>query len=88
MLRRAMRRWTNKFGAVARDVCGKSPARTSASDEDLRLSSFCHSVAAELDARLIDETGRKTALPNFESTSEAYRDWCQRYLERGRLARG
>jgi len=67
--------------AVARTLCERELRAISSVAEDLSplVDRYWHCVAAELEAGLIDTNGDRLVPYEFESSRDAYRDWCQRH---------
>lgn len=66
--------------AVARSMCTQQLGRTGILGDELQsaVDRYWHCVAAEIEARLLDESG--TPVPHeLERGLEAYRDWCRRH---------
>lgn len=74
---------TENIEAVARNICAKKLSRTCHSDEQLAadVDRYWHCVAAQLESGQIDETGNEVLPFDFNTSLEAYRDWCRRHQE-------
>jgi hypothetical protein len=72
--------WEN-IETVARDLCGRE-LRAGGNSEDALAAAvdrYWHCVAAEIEAGLIDETGKRLRPFDGDRDLEAYRDWRRRH---------
>ena len=74
---------TNNIEAVACGICSKQVLRHVGGGVELAayVDRYWHCVAAELEARLIDDNGDPVLGNRFDEGLAAYRDWCQRHPE-------
>jgi hypothetical protein len=72
--------------AVSRALCERElqAAGISADQMPKAIDRYWHCVAAEIEAGLVDCEGRRLSPFDFNSSQEAYRDWCTRH--RGRTS--
>ena len=90
-----MASWSDNIEAVARAVTAKRLAHDGISEEQLAVDvdMWWHLTAAELECRVIDETGEYVGGEiDWKRKMEGYRDWMRRHPGRphgsGRLYRG
>jgi hypothetical protein len=67
--------------AVARALCERELQATgiAANKMPCAVDRYWHCVAAEIEAGLIDGNGTRVRPFDFNSSREAYRDWCRRH---------
>ena len=74
---------THNIEAVARDICCKALSRVGISGPQLAadVDRYWHCVAAQLESGQIDESGNSLVPYDFDTHTEAYRDWRRRHLD-------
>ena len=80
-----MANWSDNIEAVSYAVCAKTLAHDGVSEEQLAadVDMSWHMVAAELECRVIDESGDSVGGEiDWERKMDGYRDWMRRHPER------
>ena len=79
-----MANWSDNIEAVSYAVCAKTLAHDGVSEEQLAadVDMSWHMVAAELECRVIDESGDSVGGEiDWERKMDGYRDWMRRHPE-------
>jgi hypothetical protein len=71
---------------VTRALCERQlrAMATVPEDASAHVDRYWHCVAAEIEAGLIDTSGVQLVPFDFNTSRDAYRDWCQRHRSDGR----
>ncbi len=66
---------------IARALCEQQLLAMAVSDKDAAagVDRYWHCVAADIEAGLIDTAGNRLVPFDFDTSQNAYRDWCLRH---------